>query len=97
MTVALYDIRVMGHLDAQWSEWFDGLTISNEPSGTTVLCGDIVDQAALHVFFTPGPLLAAVIVMAVTSGRAGLREWARQLTPGQTVASDHAGRVRTVQ
>jgi len=43
-----YEIRVKGHLDGCWSEWFDGLTITNLESGETVLCGEIVDQAALH-------------------------------------------------
>jgi hypothetical protein len=43
-----YYIRVKGHLDDRWSEWFDGLTISNRPDGDTVLHGPIVDQAALH-------------------------------------------------
>ncbi len=44
----LYDIRVTGDLDPCWSEWFDGLTITNVSSGVAVLSGDIVDQAALH-------------------------------------------------
>jgi hypothetical protein len=43
-----YYIRVTGHLDDRWSEWFDGLTISNRPNGDAVLHGPIVDQAALH-------------------------------------------------
>src|SRR5215208_416738 len=43
-----YEIRVKGHLDESWSEWFDGLTITNLESGETVLRGEIVDQAALH-------------------------------------------------
>ncbi len=43
-----YQIRVSGHLDARWSAWFDGLTISHEPNGDTVLAGPVVDQAALY-------------------------------------------------
>jgi hypothetical protein len=46
--VTRYVIRVIGHLDPQWSEWFDGLVITPLRSGDTVLAGDIVDQAALH-------------------------------------------------
>lgn len=46
--VTRYVIRVIGHLDPQWSEWFDGLVITALRSGNTVLAGDIVDQAALH-------------------------------------------------
>ena len=43
-----YYIRVKGHLDGHWSAWFDGLTISNETNGETVLHGPLTDQAALH-------------------------------------------------
>jgi hypothetical protein len=43
-----YYITVQGHLDGTWSEWFDGLTITNQENGTTVLAGPIVDQTALH-------------------------------------------------
>jgi hypothetical protein len=43
-----YEIRVTGTLDARWASWFDGLTISHERDGTTVLRGPIADQAALH-------------------------------------------------
>jgi hypothetical protein len=43
-----YEIRLTGHLEARWAAWFDGLTISHESDGTTVLSGPIADQAALH-------------------------------------------------
>jgi hypothetical protein len=43
-----YEIRIRGHLDARWASWFDGLTLSQEPDGTTVIRGQVVDQAALH-------------------------------------------------
>ena len=43
-----YEIRVEGHLDLEWSEWLDGLTISYDAEGNTVLRGSLVDQAALH-------------------------------------------------
>ncbi len=43
-----YEIRVKGHLDARWSAWFDGLSLTNESDGTTVISGSLVDQAALH-------------------------------------------------
>ena len=46
--MAVYEIRVNGHLDGRWSEWFDGLTISNVENGDALLWGEIVDQAALH-------------------------------------------------
>ncbi len=44
----LYEIRVEGHLDYTWSEWFDGLEIIHEPTGETLLRGYIIDQAALY-------------------------------------------------
>lgn len=43
-----YEIRLTGHLDPHWSTWFDGLTVSHEPDGTTVISGPVADQAALH-------------------------------------------------
>lgn len=43
-----YEIRLQGHLDARWSDWFDGLTIALEDNGNTCLTGPIADQAALH-------------------------------------------------
>jgi hypothetical protein len=46
--MAVYQIRVIGHLDGRWSEWFDGLAIANVEDGIAVLSGEIVDQAALH-------------------------------------------------
>jgi len=43
-----YSIRVEGYLDHTWVEWFDGLTISHEPNGDSVLYGSVRDQAALY-------------------------------------------------
>ncbi len=43
-----YEIRLMGHLDAHWTAWFDGLTVTENSDGTTVLSGPIADQSALH-------------------------------------------------
>lgn len=42
------EIRLKGHLEARWSSWFDGLTITLTEDGDTVLTGPVVDQAALH-------------------------------------------------
>jgi len=44
----VYQIRLQGHLDSQWTDWFEGLTISLEANGETLLTGPVVDQAALH-------------------------------------------------
>ena len=43
-----YEIRLTGRLDVHWAAWFDGLTVSHETDGTTVISGPIADQAALH-------------------------------------------------
>jgi hypothetical protein len=43
-----YEIRVQGVLDQRWSAWFDGLQLSGEPGGVTVIAGEVADQAALH-------------------------------------------------
>ena len=43
-----YEIRVKGHLDQHWSDWFGGMTVTNEVNGDTVISGSVVDQAALH-------------------------------------------------
>ena len=44
----LYEIRIKGHLDGRWADWFGGLTIKLEDNGDTLLTGPVVDQAALH-------------------------------------------------
>jgi hypothetical protein len=44
----VYQIRIKGHLGPRWSGWFEGLTITPEGDGDTLLTGPVVDQAALH-------------------------------------------------
>lgn len=44
----IYEIRLKGHLDDEWAEWFGGLTITLEEHGDTLLTGPVADQAALH-------------------------------------------------
>lgn len=43
-----YEIRLKGHLGARWAAWFDGLSLTRDSDGTTVIHGTIADQAALH-------------------------------------------------
>ena len=43
-----YEIRLKGHLDERWTDRFDGLTITLEEDGNTLLSGPVADQAALH-------------------------------------------------
>jgi hypothetical protein len=44
----VYQIRLQGHLDAQWAAWFGGLTVTLDENGETLLAGPVADQAALH-------------------------------------------------
>jgi hypothetical protein len=43
----VYQIRIKGHLGCQWTDWFEGLTITLEDNGDTLLTGPVIDQAAL--------------------------------------------------
>ena len=43
----VYQIRFKGHLDSEWADWFDGLSITREDNGHTLLAGPVADQAAL--------------------------------------------------
>jgi hypothetical protein len=44
----VYQVRIKGHLDAQWTDWFEDLTITLEENGDTLLTGPVIDQAALY-------------------------------------------------
>ena len=44
----VYQIRVKGHLGTQWTDWFEGLAITLEEDGDTLLTGPVIDQAALY-------------------------------------------------
>ncbi len=43
-----YEIHIKGHLSANWSDWFDGLTVTNLDQGESLITGPVTDQAALH-------------------------------------------------
>jgi hypothetical protein len=43
-----YEIRLKGHLDSRWAAWFDGLSLTTESDGITLIHGPVVDQAALY-------------------------------------------------
>ena len=43
-----YEIRLKGHLEPRWAAWFDGLSLTQDSDGTTVIRGSVIDQAALH-------------------------------------------------
>jgi hypothetical protein len=44
----LYEIRMRGHLENRWADWFEGMSLTREENGDTRLTGSVVDQAALH-------------------------------------------------
>jgi hypothetical protein len=44
----IYKIKIKGHLDDRWADWFEGMTFTRAGDGTTTLCGPVTDQAALH-------------------------------------------------
>ena len=44
----IYQIRIRGHLDDRWRDWFEGLTVTPEDNGETLVTSPVVDQAALH-------------------------------------------------
>jgi hypothetical protein len=44
----VYQIRTEGHLDPQWTDWFDGMAVTKEEDGTMLLTGQVCDQAALY-------------------------------------------------
>ena len=45
---ATYQIKIQGHLDEYWSEWFDDLTMTYDEQDDTILTGQVADQSALH-------------------------------------------------
>ena len=44
----VYQIRIKGHLSQQWTDWFEGLAITQDEDGNTLLTGSLIDQAVLH-------------------------------------------------
>ena len=63
----IYQIRIKGHLDRKWSDWFSGLSITSLDNGETLLTGPVLDQAALHGLLRKGrdvglPLVAVMQV-----------------------------------
>ncbi len=69
-----YEIRLKGHLDATWAMWFDGLAITLNENGETLLSGPMADQAALHGLLKKVrdlgmPLVSVVQVQCNCSGK----------------------------
>ena len=66
----VYQIRIKGHLSHEWTDWFEGLTITLEDSGETLLTGSIADQAALHGLLRKVRDLGMPL-LSVTRGKSG--------------------------
>lgn len=47
-TLRIYEVRLAGHLDQRWTGWFDGMRITSDADGHTLLSGPVRDQAELH-------------------------------------------------
>jgi hypothetical protein len=72
----VYQIRIKGHLSRQWTDWFEGLTVTLEDNGDTLLTGSVVDQAALHGLLKKVRDLAMPLISVM------------RVPPGQADASD---------
>jgi len=44
----VYQIKIKGHLEEHWAEWFEEMRFTHEKDGTTTLYGPLPDQAVLH-------------------------------------------------
>ena len=66
----LYEIRIKGHLDDRWAVSFEGLTLTREDNGDTLLTGPVFDQAALHGLLRKVRDLGMPLI-SVTRSRAG--------------------------
>jgi hypothetical protein len=69
MTPMSVQIRVKGHLDTSWTDWFDGLTIINQETAEAILVGRLPDQTALHGVLTRISSLGLVLI-SVNAGTA---------------------------
>ena len=72
----VYHIRIKGHLGSEWTDWFDGLSITLEDNGETLLTGSVVDQAALHGLLRKVRDLGMLLISVI------------RVEPGQADASD---------
>jgi hypothetical protein len=74
----VYQIRLKGHLDSQWTDWFGGLTITLEDDGDTILTGPVVDQAALHGLLKKVRDLGMPLVSVGPVGPGQADQWTHQ-------------------
>jgi hypothetical protein len=62
-----YQIRVKGHLDLDWSAWFDGFTIIHAADGTTIIAGLVADQSALYGLIGKARDLGLMLIAVIPS------------------------------
>lgn len=83
MTAApTYEVRLGGHLDPRWSDWFGGLALAHGPGPSTTLTGPVADQAALHGLLQTArdlglPLLSVRVLPAPPGSRTTRRRGER--------------------
>ena len=72
----IYQIRIKDHLSREWTDWFEGLTITLEDNGDTLLTGPVMDQAALYGLLKKVHVLgmALVSVNPMESGKADINQ-----------------------
>jgi hypothetical protein len=71
----VYQIRIKGHLGPRWADWFEGMTVTLNDNGETLLTGLLVDQAALHGVLKRVRDLAAPLVSVVCLGPGQADAW----------------------
>jgi hypothetical protein len=85
----VYQVRIRGHLDTQWTDWFEGLKISLEDNGDTLLTGPVADQAALYGLLRKVRDLGLplISVICVEPGPSARLEPRASLVGGQTMTA----------
>lgn len=69
---AIYQITVKGQLSADWGAWFDGMTITQDATGATLITGPVADQSALHGLLRKVRDLGLTLLALSSSERGGL-------------------------
>jgi hypothetical protein len=64
---AYYQFRVKGHLDLDWSIWFDGFSITHDDDGSTIIAGIVTDQSALYGLIGKARDLGLILIAVVRS------------------------------
>src|SRR5437016_13422901 len=73
-----YEIRLKGHREARWAAWFDGLSLTQESDGTTVIRGSVIDQAALHGLLSKVRDLKRIVYLPAVFSHSRRPQWRRK-------------------